>query len=112
MSSKIALLISMLYFALLFLLGIDLALIQAQYSDLDSKSIAVTYEISSHGDASKSFIKELEEKYNVSIINISNSSPEFGDVVTYTLEKYYQPLILSSSSLAIRIKRVAVVGYY
>ena len=112
MSSKIALILSLIYFIFFFLLGIDVMSIQLFYSRLDSKSIGISYDISSTGKSDNAYITSLEEKYHVTIKNVSNEHPEFGEMVEYILEKDYQPIILSTSILEIKIKRIAVVGYY
>lgn len=112
MSSKLGLIISMLFFTLFFLLGVDVMCIQYYYSDLDAKSVAISYNISKVGRSDSEFISSLEERYNVRISNISPENPEFGDMVEYIVEKDYKPIIVSSDVLVLKIKRTTVIGYF
>lgn len=112
MSSKLGLLISLLFFALFFFLGIDLICIQYSYNSLDSKSISIGYEIAHSLEIDNEFISSLEDKYKVKISNISPEDPEFGDVVKYTIHTVYKPLIVSREQLDLVVSRTTVIGYY
>ena len=112
MSSKIGLLISLVFFTMFFLLSIDIICIQFYMSDLDSKSTIISYEISRLSKIDNDSIKNLEDKYQVSILNISNRTPNFGDVVSFTIEKDYRPIIVSNDEMEIKIERSTVIGYY
>ena len=112
MSSKIGLLISLMFFALFFLLSVDVIVIQYHYSDLDSQSVVIGYEISRLETLNEENITPIEEKHHVNIENISNRSPEFGDIVFYTISRDYQPLIVSNETMVIKVKRSVVIGYY
>jgi len=112
MSSKLGLILSMIFVSLFFLLGIDLISIQFIYSDLDSKGITIGYRISKEGRVDSSFISSLSKMYNVTIENISPSSVKFGDVVEYVLYQEYKPIIVSNDVMKLRVKRSAVIGYY
>ena len=95
-----------------FMLSLDVIFIQYFYSDLDTKSIAVGYDISHCLEIDEEFISSLEEKYNVKISNVSPQEPDFGDMVSYTLTRTYKPIIVSKDEIAIQIKRSTVCGYY
>ena len=84
MSSKLSLIISMLFFALFFFLCIDIMTIQFYYSDLDSKSISISYDISRKGD--------IDE--------------------TYIVVREYKPIIISPNPIEIKVKRTTMIGYY
>ena len=112
MSSKIGLLISMAFFALFFLLSVDVIMIQYHFSDLDSQSVIIGYEISQLESLNEANITSIEEKHRVNIENISNRSPEFGEVVFYTITRDYQPLIVSNETMVIKVQRSVVIGYY
>ena len=64
MSSKIGLLISLIFFSLFFLLSIDIMCIQFHYSDLDSKSVFVAYDISRTEELNEEAIKQIEDLDN------------------------------------------------
>ena len=112
MSSKIGLILSTLFFALFFFLSVDVLSIQYFYSDLDAKSISIGYEISKRMEIDRDFIVSLEEKYHITISDISPEEPEFGDMVTYTLSRTYQPIVVSREAMEIKVKRSIVIGYY
>lgn len=112
MSSKLGLIFSMLFFSIFFLLSIDLICIQFSYNNLDSKGIAIGYEISKEMEIDNNFISSLEEKYHVQISDMSPEEPVFGDVVNYTLQCVYHPLIVSRNDMTITVKRSTVIGYY
>lgn len=112
MSYKISLLLSSIFIVLFFAFGIDLLSIQFVYTDLDSKSGAISYLISKHGLIDDAFVNSIEEKYNVEFTCIDNCAPAFGDVVTYTLSESINTLVTSKEPLNIVIKRTAVIGYF
>ena len=112
MSSKIGLLISLVFFALFFLLSMDVMSIQYHYSDLDNQSIVIGYKLARVELISDEVISELEEKHHVIITNISNRTPCFGEVVNYTLLREYQPIIVSNEVMEFKVNRSVVIGYY
>ena len=112
MSSKLGLLISLVFFAMFFALSIDTMCIQYYYSDLDSISVIIGYEISHLENITDENIRVLEEKHHVIISDISNKEPQFGDVVSYVLYKEYTPIIVANNPIPIKIERSTVIGYY
>lgn len=112
MSSKIGLLLSLVFFALFFVLSIDVMCIQYCFSDLDSKSVMIGHELSMLEEIKNEDIHELEDKYHVVISNVSNTHPLFGDMIEYTLLKEYQPLIVSNEVMEIKVNRTTISGYY
>ena len=111
MSSKLGIMLSMIFITIFFAFGLDLVSIQFIYNDLDSKSIAISYEISRYGTLNESFKDSLEQKYNVSFTCKSYCTPMFGDVVTYVISKDYKPLIINKDTMTISVERNAVIGY-
>jgi len=112
MSNKIGLILSFLFIVIFFVFGVDLISIQYIYTDLDTKAITMGYWISKTGSLDPSFIKYLENKYDVTFTCLDNCSPSFGDVVEYKVSKIYTPIILSKDPMDIAVKRTAVIGYY
>ena len=112
MSSKIGLLISLVFFTMFFLLALDVMCIQYQYSDLDAQSVVIGYEIAHLETIDEENISHIEENHQVTIVNVSNHDPKFGDVVSYTIMRAYQPLIVSSETMEIVVNRSVVIGYY
>ena len=112
MSSKLGTILSLLFVTFVFLFGVDLVTLQYSYSDLDAKSVAVSYLVSQHGSLETAFVTYLEEKYAVTLNFGGNTSPLFGDVIEYVISKEYQPMILSSGPMTLSIKREVIIGYY
>lgn len=111
MSSKLGLVLSMIFVTMFFAFGLDLVCIQFIYNDLDAKSIAISYKISEYGTINQSFVENIEQTFKVDFYCTSNCSPIFGDTVTYVIAKEYKPLIIKKESMTISIERNAVIGY-
>lgn len=112
MSYKLSFILSMIFVVTFFLFAGDLICLQYVYSDLDAKSITISYLISAHGGLDHHFIQDIEEKYKVDFVTADNYSPLFGDEVTYVIAKLYQPMVISQKKMTISIKRTTVIGYY
>lgn len=111
MSSKVGLILSMLFVTLFFALGLDLISVQFIYNDLDAKSVAISYRISEYGTIDDNIKSNIESTFGVTFKCTSNCSPLFGDVVTYTISKNYKPVIIDKNTMTISIERNAVIGY-
>ena len=112
MSYKIGFILSMVFVVMFFLFAGDLISLQFIYSDLDAKSVTISYLISEHGSLDNSFINSIEAKYGIDFVTADNYSPLFGDEVTYVIAKQYKPLIISQDEMTLSIKRTTVIGYY
>lgn len=112
MSSKMGLILSMIFITLFFSLGIDMVSIQIIYSDLDAKSVPISYRISEHGIIDESLIATIEQDFNVKFTCKSNCQPRFGDTVTYVISKDYKPIVIKKETMSVAIERSAVIGYY
>ena len=113
MSYKLGFILSMVFVAMFFLLAGDMVSLQFLYSDLDAKSVTISYLISKNpGRINDNFVEYIENKYNVEFVSIDNRSPMFGDEVTYVIAEYYTPLIMSKEEMTVSVKRTTVVGYY
>ena len=111
MGSKIATIISLLFVVIFIILGADIMSIQYIYSDLDSKSVNISYIISKNG-MNDNVISYIEDKYEITFTCLSNCQAEVGDIIDFKISKEYDPIILSSDNLTIFVKRQAVIGYY
>lgn len=112
MSYKISFLLSTLFIALFFLLGMDMMNIQYIYTDLDSKALNIAYTISKRGYITDDFIDEIESRYNVIFQEINPEEPMFGEVFDFIICRNYKPIILSQDSMTLKVKRSGVIGYY
>ena len=112
MSYKISFILSMVFVTMFFLFAGDMISLQFIYSDLDAKSVTISYLISEHGSLDETFITNIENKYSVDFVYADNYSPLFGDEVTYVIAKHYKPLIMAKDEMTVSVKRTTVIGYY
>ena len=111
MSSKLGLVLSMIFVTMFFAFGLDLICIQFIYNDLDAKSVAISYKISQYGTVNNTLKRNIEETFKVEFTCKSNCSPMFGDTVTYVISKQYKPMMISKDTMTISVERNAVIGY-
>ncbi len=112
MSYKISLILSMIFVAMFFLLGIDFIGLQFAYTELDQKAITISYLIAQNGNLLPSFINRIEITYDVEFICNTNCTPAFGDVVEFTLIDEFNPIVISNDTIDVSIKRTSIIGYY
>lgn len=111
MSYKISFILSMIFVAMFFAFAGDMISLQFIYSDLDAKSVTISYLISEQGNLNEEFVEYIETKYDVDFVSADNYSPLFGDEVTYIIAKRYQPMMMSKEEMVVSIKRTTVIGY-
>lgn len=112
MSSKIGLVLSFVFIAMFFLLGVDLLTLQFALSDLDAKSVNISYIINKNATLNDEIINQIETTYNVDFECLNNSTPVYGDVLDYTISQKFKPIIISREEMTIKIKRYVIIGYY
>ena len=112
MGSNIATLLSFVFVALFFILGVDLLSVQVIFTDLDRIGVTFSYVITKEGTVNAKIIDDYCELYNVSFTCLDNCTPKFGDVVEFLLSKPYQPILISKEVINVSITRTAVIGFY
>ena len=112
MSYKVSFILSMVFVVMYFMFAGDMISLQFIYSDLDAKSVTISYLISENGTIDDNFIHYVEEKYEIDFVSVDNENPLFGDEVTYVIAKTYKPLMMSKEVMTVSIKRTTVIGYY
>ena len=112
MSYKFGLMLSMLFVLMFFTLGVDIINVQFVMSDLDAKSIAISYIISEHGKLDKRTIIKIESTYQVEFTCLDNCNPQFGDVVNYKISREITPIVINRGPMEVSIVRSAVIGYF
>ena len=112
MSYKISFILSMVFVTMFFLFSGDMISLQFIYSDLDAKSVTISYLISEHGSLDQPFIDSIENKYNIEFVSADNYTPLFGEEVTYVIAKTYKPLMMSKETMTVSVQRTTVIGYY
>ena len=112
MSSKLGLMLSMIFVVMFFLLAGDMMCLSYAYSNIDSTSITIGYVIAKSGRVDEEFLTHLEEVYNVKFLTISPSHPSQGDIVDFVIYQNYDPLILSKDPITLKASRSTIIGYY
>ena len=112
MSSKIGTILSLIFVSIFFLFGVDLMCLQFTLSNLDAKSVNISYAISQKGTIDETLITQIEEKYDVEFECLSNCNPIYGDIVDYKINSEYKPIVISKDVMKVSVKRYAVIGYY
>lgn len=112
MSSNIGIILSTLFVVAFVLIGGDMICISNAYSQIDNISITIGYLISKSGRADNEYISSLQNTYNIYFENVSSTAPNPGDVVDFTIYRYYHPLFVASNDLKIVAKRSTVIGYF
>ena len=112
MSSKLGLILSMIFIVAFMLISGDMICLSAAYSQLDSTSITIGYLIAKHGNTDQEFLEQIEEKYNIKFLTISPSSPSSGEVVDFVIYQNYDPLIISNGPITLKASRSTIIGYY
>lgn len=112
MSSKIGTILSSLFIIFAFLFCSDLINLQFIYSDLDSKSVNISYLISRNANISEAFTRFIEKNYKLTFYSQTQGAVAFGDEIKYVISTDFKPLIMSSESMTVSIERMVIVGYY
>lgn len=102
----------MVFVVMYFLFAGDMISLQFIYSDLDAKSVTISYLISENGNIDDNFINYIESKYKVDFVYADNYNPVFGDEVTYIIAETYKPLMMSKDEMTVSVKRTTVIGYF
>lgn len=112
MASKMGLILSFIFVSMFIALGVDLMLIQYQYSSLDSIAVNIGYLISKNGGVSDSLIYDIEQHYELNFTCTSNCSNTIGELLTFEIVRKYKPLIISDKPIYLKVSRATMIGYY
>lgn len=112
MSYKVSLILSMVFVVMFFLFAGDMISLQFAYSNLDAKAITIAHLISESAAVDKTFIDQVEEKFEVDFYLLNKTTPYFGDVVDYIVAKEYKSIVISNKAITLSVQRSSVVGYY
>lgn len=112
MSSKVSLILSMIFVVMFFLFAADMISLQFAYSNLDATSITISHLISENLSVNQQLVNDIETKFNVDFTLLNEEEPLFGDVVDFVISKEYQSIIISNNTMLLSVKRSSVLGYY
>lgn len=110
MASNIGFLLSILFLAQGMLFAGDLCSLQIAYSGLTSAATTASYYVSSKGYIDDQIRDLLYEQSKVYIVS-DNDTVMVGEVYTFTVYKYHQPILLSDQEMTLSLKRSVIVGY-
>jgi len=116
MSAKLGTMLSIFMIFITFLFGADLVMMQYIYTDLDSLSINASYLIAKNGYITESIKDNFLAMYKVNIYpdpsNDLEQSYKEGDYYKFTLEKSYDPIIISNSTINLKVNRMTIINFY
>ena len=117
MSQKLGMILSVMFIILVFLFGADLVMLQTVYTNLDSISETISFQIAkngvdSDGDIDSSIKDYVYKTTGASITANNNGKVNFleGDIFAYVLTKEYQPILLSTNPIKVSVSRYTVLG--
>ena len=111
MAYKLGLMPSLVFMMSVMLLGGDIIGISSTHSSLDALALVVARALAKEGVmSSKTYT--LIKSHQASILYTSGVNYAVGETMTFTLYKYYKPMVLSKKRLKITVKRSVIVGYY
>ena len=112
MSSKIGLILSLVFVTIFFAFAADIINIQYQYSALDSISVNINYLLANSKGSSIAVDNYLEQNYANIKFQAITSSVVLGEPFVYTLMVSYDPMFMNRGSIMdISIKRSVIIGY-
>lgn len=110
MGSKLGFLLTLFFIVEVIAYSGDLYSIQAIHSLLDSTALTVAKKVSLDGYVTKETM-DLIVKNNATIKVETTKTMRPGDIFIFTLQRNYEPLIMSQSTMTVTVTRSTVVGY-
>ncbi len=113
MSSKIGLILSMIFVAFTFLFGADLLTLQGAFTVVQNKANDIAYELEYYSCFDQEMHSYLESKYEVTITPICGfPSNTIGDSVEFSVSYKVEGLLFMPNSYTLTASRTAILGYY
>ena len=114
MHKRIISMFMLLLASITILLSSDLVITGFLYSRLDNLSVTAGYYISKDGGITEEVVQLVKKEENAKIYCATEDcpTPKKGDTYFYIVEKSFTPVIFSSETKAIKIKRSVVIGLY
>ena len=112
MSSNLGFVLSMIIVAFTLFLGGDMVCLSTAYSALDNVSNTIGYRIAKDARCDSTYLRTLENQYNITFSYISSYGPSIGQVVDFTIYRMYNPLVMSKNDIKMSVSKSTVVGYY
>lgn len=113
MGSKLGTILSIVFFFMAFMFGVDFIMMQLNYTNLDALSVSVSYKISKCGEINDSIKNYVYESAKASILPINDDHAyEEGAILGYYLVKDYKLISYERDPIKISVKRYAVINMY
>ena len=93
------------------LFSTDLIGIQETYTELEHIATQVSFKIQKAGYISDELIDETYLNFNVYLESDTNSKQNFGDLIEFSIYKYYVGNFINGGETLVRIKRTVMIGY-
>ncbi len=111
MAYKLGLMLSLVFVMSVMLLGGDIIGVSSIHSSLDALALIVARAIGKEGTISSNTYQTVKS-HDAYISYNATASFALGETMTFTLYKYYTPMVLSKERLRITVRRSVIVGYY
>jgi|LAHS01.1.fsa_nt_gb hypothetical protein len=111
MASKLGFILSLFFVVQMMAYAGDLSSIQAIHSLVDAVSISAGKEIAIQGSITPKIVTMVKNDCGGEIYAISEAAPQVGEVYEFAIQRAFSPLIISSSPMAVTVKRSVVIGY-
>ncbi len=114
MSNKFGTMLGIFILFICFMFGVDLVSMQYNYTNMDALSTNISYEISKNGCLSKEIINKYKNNYDIYLYPYDSDDKKYkeGESYGYVLEKDYSPIIISNSTIKLRIQRFTIINVY
>lgn len=111
MAYKLGFLLSLFYVVQILAYSGDLAALQSLHSLLDACAITVAHQIALEGSITPAIVSFVQKDAKATIVQLSEGTPQVGEILEFQISRSYLPLILADSSMTVAVRRSAVIGY-
>jgi hypothetical protein len=111
MATKWSLLLSLVFVMQLLLMTGDIATMQVYQSQMQAFATTIGQRISLEGGMHLSLVTWASSS-GYDLTCLANCQPQFGDTLTYQVAQSFDPLIISSEPITLRIIRHTIIGFY
>jgi hypothetical protein len=94
-----------------FLYAGDLSCINLIYADLDAVSVTASHYIALHNGIDSDLAAYVDETAHAKIEKVGDEAVRFGDPYTFVVYRDYDPIVASTGTMRIAVRRSAIIGY-
>ena len=111
MASKLGFILTLFFLIQMVAYCGDLSALQALHSLLDAVALTAAKSIAIEGSITAKVSAMVERDCGGRIYPLSEATPQVGEVYPFAIERSYESLILSPTSMMVTVKRSTVIGY-